>query len=324
MSEANSNYFELLEEDSWVEYLRSRLPYSFKRISELRNPRRFHLEEPELVTGTFSAKYHNFWKRGHAYYMVGKLVDNHHLSALWEAVRKTETDQLWHEALGSSLRFLPVSGYDIYNAIQMATVWKSVQSNILDRERVAMANVSQAVELSLKAALTHANFRNGDGFVFNAWHSIPDLYECLPPPLRTEIDAEAKIFAESYVIFRQQLETKVKRLADLSFRTLVDASLRESFRSELSEIAECVSRSNYTAYVNANDPGSDNHALHENWFAESLDELRHVEWMDTGGYFRYAPSRDVDELPTTILNHVLLLGRFMHEHLFPMAPSYEG
>ena len=153
------NYCDLTVEDSWIDFVRSRLPYSFKRIEYMKDGDVFELSEPELVTGVFSAKYHNYWRRAHAFYLVGKLADNHHLSKLWESVTRMETEPVLNEVMGRSRLLLPINANDIYNGIQMARLWKSAQANILDRERVAITNVMQAVELGLKAVTVHARFR---------------------------------------------------------------------------------------------------------------------------------------------------------------------
>ena len=63
------DYSDLPREDTWVEYLRTRLPYSFSEIHEQNG--QYMLSEPLLSTR--QAKYHNFWKRGYVFYAVGKL-----------------------------------------------------------------------------------------------------------------------------------------------------------------------------------------------------------------------------------------------------------
>ena len=73
--------------------------------------------------------------------------------------------------------------------------------------------------------------------------------------------------------------------------------------------------------------------MHDGWFKEALDQTKLVEEpADISQYFRYAPQKDKDELPTDLIHWVLLgfyegikdLGRFLYEHLFPVPPSDNG
>ena len=99
MTNTIPSYYELKKEDSWVDYLRTRLPYSFKQI-EVRDRgqnRHFVLSEPALETGPFAAEYHNYWRRGNVYYMSGKLLDYHSMSEVNQAYRSLEarTATVW-------------------------------------------------------------------------------------------------------------------------------------------------------------------------------------------------------------------------------------
>ena len=90
MTDTTPSYNELKPEDSWIDYLRTRLPYSFMQISEekpRRNPKHFQLAEPVLLTGTEAAERHNFWKRGNVYYMTGKLMDYYSMSQVTRGYR---------------------------------------------------------------------------------------------------------------------------------------------------------------------------------------------------------------------------------------------
>ena len=87
-------------------------------------------------------------------------------------------------------------------------------------------------------------------------------------------------------------------------------------------MAKRIRESNYTVFVNSNDPGADDKYLHEGWFKEALKQIKLITGPgDISQYFRYAPQRDRDELPTDLIHWVLVLGRFMYEHLFPVPPS---
>ena len=86
-----------------------------------------------------------------------------------------------------------------------------------------------------------------------------------------------------------------------------------------------IRESNYTAFVNENDPGKTVKQLHQGWFQEALDSVRRIEAPhDISQYFRHAPQQDKDELPVDLISWGLLLGRFLYEHLFPVLPSGNG
>ena len=92
MSEEADSYDALEVEDSWIDYLRRRLPYSFLRIRREKMPRerrrpgrQYILSEPKLHA---SGEYHNFWRRGYAYYVAGKLTDTWNLARLWVDYRR--------------------------------------------------------------------------------------------------------------------------------------------------------------------------------------------------------------------------------------------
>ena len=80
----NDAYLALSTEGSWIDRIRARLPYSFESIevlgtsSEERRNRvkRYVLSGPVLQEGSLSAERHNFWRRGHVFYMIGKLIAN--------------------------------------------------------------------------------------------------------------------------------------------------------------------------------------------------------------------------------------------------------
>ena len=73
MTDSTPGYCDLRIEDTWMDYLRTRLPYSFNRIEKKRSgpSRHYVLSEPVLLMGTLAAERHNFWRRGNVYYMSG-------------------------------------------------------------------------------------------------------------------------------------------------------------------------------------------------------------------------------------------------------------
>ena len=80
------NYFNLSDEDSELDYPRTRLPYSLRRIEQRDRDKHtyYFLPEPILESGTLSAEWYDFWKRGNVFYMAGKLSDQHSMSNLWK------------------------------------------------------------------------------------------------------------------------------------------------------------------------------------------------------------------------------------------------
>ena len=327
MSDTTPNYGGLPVEDSWIEYLRTRLPYSFNRIEQKGNgpSRHFVLSEPELLTGFLAAERHNFWRRGNVYYMLGKLLDYYSMPDVGHGYRMQEAIRLLTDAPGTQYLW-PNDIFAFYNSMQIEKVWGFAQDNHLDRERVMMTNVILAVELCLKAIMTHATFQETGGFKFNAGHDVAKLYAALPGSLRDEIAAESKVFAADYLGFRTQVETDIEKLRG---RRLSQApsypDAKQQAKADWNQIASRIRESDYTAFVNANDPGKTEQQLHERWFEEALDSVKLIEdTHDISQYFRYAPQKDKDELPVELIQRVLLLGRFMYEHLFPVPPSGNG
>ena len=318
------SYYELGYEKTWMDYLRTRLPYSFNRVEEKGSgqSRHFVLSEPVLQTGLHPAERHNFWRRGHIYYMSGKLLDYYSMSQIGQSYRMAEVVQLLADS-GIGRHLWPSNPYTFYNSMQMEKVWGFAQGNNLDRERVMMTNVILAVELCLKAVSTHASFRETDSFRFNAGHDVAKLYAALPDSLRDEIVAESEAFAKEYVAFRAKVEVDIRRIVDRHFSPLdAHPNWKERAEAEWNELARRIKESTYTAFVNSNDPGVGNKYLHEGWLEEALNQVKFIEAPgDISQYFRYAPHKDRDELPTDLIHWILLLGRFMYEHLFPVPPT---
>ena len=327
MSETTPSFFDLKDEDTWIEYLRTRLPYSFNRVEEKGSgqSRHFVLSEPVLLTGVNAAERHNFWRRGNIYYMSGKLLDFYSMSQIGESYRIAEVVQLLTDAGIAPYRW-PSNAPAFYNSMQMEKVWGFAQANNLDRERVMMTNVILALELCLKAVSTHASFRQTRSFRFNAGHDVAKLYAALPDSLRDEIAAESEAFAKEYVAFRANVEADIRRILDRRPSPQhPHPNRKEQAEAEWDELARRIRESTYTAFVNSNDPGVDNKYLHEGWLDDALDQVKLIEEPgDISQYFRYAPHEDRDELPTDLIHWILLLGRFMYEHLFPVPPSDQG
>ena len=286
------NYFDLAGEGSWIDYIRARLPYSFGRIEEKssHNRRYYVLSEPTVEEGSFSAKRHNFWKRGVVFYMTGKLIDLHSLSSLWKTHRDLKTNRLWNETLGGSLELPTIFSQDSYNAMQSEKVWRYIDSNVLDRERVLMTNVFQAVELCLKAVMAHARFRERNEFTFDYGHDITKLYEALPDELQEEIALESATFTRDYRAFRDQVEADIKILHNRWFQNPVRQYGDKPVSTEdWILMAKRIDRSNYTSFTNVNDP-----IPYEGWFEdESLHSVCTIDQMAS-------PNRDEPQASLTM------------------------
>ena len=318
------SYYDLEYENTWMDYLRTRLPYSFNLVEKKRSgqSRYFELSEPVLLTGFNAAERHNYWRRGNIYYMSGKLLDYYSMCQIGESYRSAEVVQLLTDS-GIATHRWPSNTFAFYNSMQMEKVWGFAQANNLDRERVMMTNVILAVELCLKAVLTHAFFRKERSFRFNAGHDVAELYAALPDSLRDEIVAESEVFAKEYVAFREKVEADIMQIFGRHLSPSdAQPNRKAQAEAEWNELARRIREGNYTAFVNSNDPGMGNKYLHEGWLVEALNQVKLIEEPgDISQYFRYAPHEDKDELPTDLIHWILLLGRFMYEHLFPVPPT---
>lgn len=324
MSDMTLAYCDLRIEDGWIDYLRTRLPYSFNHIEEMRDgpSRSYVVSEPVLLTGAFAAERHNFWRRGNVYYMSGKILDYYNMPEVGRSYRTLVVRQLLTDA-GIDPIIWPLKPIAFYNSMQMEKVWGFAQDNHLDRERVAMTNVVLAVELCLKAVSTHANFRESGSFMFNAGHDVSKLYGALPESLREEVTLESEVFAGQYLSFRASLEARINRM--LRPQPQTNPNRKGLTEAEWNELARNIREGTYTAFVNSNDPGMDEKYLHEGWFEEALSQVKLIEEPgDITQYFRYAPHEDKDELPPDLIHWILLLGRFLYEHLFPVPGPDNG
>lgn len=257
--------------------------------------------------------------------MSGKLLDYYSMSTIGESYRMKEVVELLTDSGIAPYRW-PSDAFSFYNSMQMEKVWGFAQENHLDRERVMMTNVILAVELCLKAVATHAAYRESGSFSFRAGHDVAKLYAALPDSLRDEIAAESEVFASEYVAFRERVEADIWRIGSPRRASpQPHPNRKEQAEAEWNRLAKRIRESVYTAFVNSNDPGADNKYLHPGWLEEALYQVRLIEEPgDISQYFRYAPHKGKDELPTDLIHWVLLLGRFIYEHLFPVPPPDTG
>ena len=292
------DYEDLKTEDSWIDYLRTRLPYSFKKI---RSERRDHiLSEPVRVR---HAAFHNFWRRGHVFYLVGKVVDAYDLSQWWVQYRKLLAERARGPAASCIGLADPPEYY--YNAMQLEKLWRRTRTpDELDRERVVMTNVCLGLEFCLKAVTAHAGHRRTGVFKFGSSHDLKSLYSDLPDKLKAEVEAESRVFARRYNEFRLRVEADVEHLRD------VPAGKRD-----WEDIGRGIDTDPYTAVIGMNDPCP---APDADWFDEAMDRVGDLS------YHRYSPDEGFDSYPTDAIHCGLTLGRFFYEHLFPVREGRDG
>ena len=206
--------------------------------------------------------------------------------------------------------------------MQIEKFWGFAQDNILDTERAVISNVTLAVELCLKAIMTHASFRGTSCFRFNAGHNLSQLYDSLPCQLQAEITEKSHAFAKGYVAFRTEVDADIQKIRASHLQQKADPDAIQQAKAEWNQIAKRIRESPYTAFVNDNDPGVDKKFPREGWFRETLEQTKRVEEpTEISQYFRYAPHKDTRmSCPQPSYFRVLLLGRFLYEYLFPVSP----
>lgn len=301
MSENTLDYANLPIEDSWVAYLRARLPYSFRNIRKTKH--RYILSGPQLSTQW--AEFHNFWQRGYVYYAAGKLIDMHGLHNYWR-----ESSKLYDPIFLKNPDLVPLHmrrpAQLVVNALQLEKLWAFPGYDHLDRERVTMTTIGQALEYCLKALQTHAEHHRAGVFAFTEGHDLKALYNSLPASLRHELHFESVMFAKQYRSYRQALEDAVARL-DKDFLAEPDPVIWSTLRDQ-------ISNTTYTCFINANDPPSVEslECTPENWLNTAIDSI------GQSTYHRYSPFQGKDTYPTMPIHRGLMLGRFMYEHLFPV------
>lgn len=301
MPETIPDYANLPIEDSWVDYLRTRLPYSFRRVRK--EKQRYVLSGPHLSTSW--AEFHNFWQRGHVHYAVGKLIDVHTLPTYWQAYSDTHESKL-RRGMGPIPEYPVYTAHDAVNALQLERLWAFAAHDHLDRERVTMTTICQAVEFCLKALQTHTGYRSTGVFAFADGHNLKVLYESLPCDLRQELHCESVGFADKFRDFGKVIEDAVSRFRRDPFAP-PDPDAWKRLKDHIDEFS-------YTSFVNVNDPASVEAlgCTPENWFETAIDSIEGIT------YHRYSPFQGKDKYPTTRIHRGLMLGRFMYEHLFPV------
>ena len=95
------------------------------------------------------------------------------------------------------------TAHDAVNALQLERLWAFAAHDHLDRERVTMTTICQAVEFCLKALQTHTGYRSTGVFAFADGHNLKVLYESLPCDLRQELHCESVGFADKFSRLRE-------------------------------------------------------------------------------------------------------------------------
>lgn len=293
------DYANLPIEDSWVGYLRTRLPYSFSQIRKEKE--RYVLSGPHLPSW---AEFHNFWQRGYVHYAAGKLIDVSTLPRYWQACSNTLESNRRNRVLPWP-EYPLYTTYDAVNALYLEKLWKFAEYNHIDRERVTMTTICQAVEFCLKALQTHTGYWATGVFAFADGHDLKELYHSLPIDLREELHCESIDFANKYRDTRKAIDQALSRFL---------IPIASSDVGAWKKLKECVEESRYTSFVNVNDPPSVEslRCTPQNWLDMAIGSIGGIT------YHRYSPFQGKDEYPTMQIHRGLMLGRFLYEHLFPV------
>ena len=323
---ALADYDALEEEESWIDYLRTRLPYSFERMEGPKSSRSqkgnryFRISEPVLEESTTFSEIHNFWIRGSIFYSAAKLLDFHPIGGL---LREYRTNVVSLTLLGQPAA-ATTRARSFYNSQQAEMALVRSSRNFLDRDRVVMTNVTMASELCLKAVMTHANYRSSKEFTFDAGHDLLDLYDGLPGSLRDELTTESRRFSRDYAEFRSRIESTLKALSDHSILPFLVGQEPAGYREQWEQVRNLTESSEYSAFVGSNDPTFALDNLPQDWLGEALAEFRKLRTEgDAYQYYRYGPSGGEDSLSTRPIDLGLLFGRFLYEHLFPVRVDWQ-
>ena len=222
-------------------------------------------------------------------------MDTHNLSELWISHRRLLAERTLYG--GNTVALGLLTALHNYNAMVLEKLWAPMQENHLDRERVVMTNVCQAVELCLKAVKTHAAYRECGTFWFDGDHDVKGTYDSLPETLKQAILTASRSFVKLYTAFRKAVEEDMKRL-------------KSGCAGNWEVVGNRVDSNTYTAILGANDPP----VISDGWFEEAI-RLMHTH---NSTYHRYSPKHGFDEYPVEPIHSGLILGRFLYEHLFPI------
>lgn len=201
------------DQDGWVPFLQDRICFSFKTIERFdakgkgaparhgpsnTNMSRsgYVLSEPTLDTKLEALNplddWHNFWRRGLAFYAAGKIIDANEVASMMNQFRFAQVT-----AETNAHPFL-WGAKDMWDSMQIERMFRLLSINRLDSERAMTAHFMQALEFIIKAALAHCNYHYTKMFYFQDGHNLVFLYDALPDCCRCEVERAANDFFDDF------------------------------------------------------------------------------------------------------------------------------
>ena len=247
--------------------------------------------------------YYNLWLRGVASYFAGLLLDRHGVADQWQYEILMATHGLLDDEQYPGRWTSLTNPRLFHDVLQLDKLFRFAKMNPIDRERVLMTNVMQALEFAFKAMQTHANYRDCKTFRFDSGHNVRELFEALPTDLQKEIEAESVRFGKEYLAHRTELERLIEK-------NRPDSRI-DRVRVDWSGVKRFISDHPYTMFLDGTDPGVARGFQQENWLCQALEDCEGID------YFRYSRNSAHDPLPVPSISAGLRMGRFFYEHLFP-------
>ncbi len=297
-------YLDLPEADTWIDYLRTRLPYSFGQIEgQQKQGRRFYVLRDPNPSYHMNPSYYNLWLRGVTSYFAGLLLDRYGVADQWQKEIFMATHGLLDDEQYPG-RWTSLTNPKLFHdVLQLDKLFRFAKMNPIDRERVLMTNVMQALEFGLKALQAHASYRECETFRFDSGHNVLVLFEALPTDLQKEIEVESARFGKEYLAYRSGLEKLIEKNGP-SLKT-------DKVRVDWSGVRQFISDYSYTMFLDGTDPSVARGFQQENWLRQALEDCEDID------YFRYSSNSAHDPLPVPSISAGLRMGRFFYEHLFP-------
>ena len=186
-------------------------------------------------------------------------------------------------------RICSITLWEYFNAVQLEKMRFHVEKNHLDRERVVMTNLCQAIEFCLKTLQVHAGYRKSRKFSFMEGHKCKELYDHLPDELKKELKGRSIEFCKSHEKYVQEVNTKLKQLEIKSL-------------SNWDGVGSWVESNPLSRIHNANDP-----VLNDgDWFEKAINNL------PDSVYYRYGTnSVNTQNVPDVVpIHYGITPGRF--------------
>ena len=254
----------------------------------------------------FSEQNTNYWAYGMALYATAKLIDQHPLTEF----AKTPRDILERSII---TRGHPFVTHDVahrtYDSVQYEHLIRLANHDRIVLEHIVVLNMSQAIELILKALQAHAAKMNGNQWTFDRGHKLPDLYSKLPRNLRTEIETEFEIFTKKY-------HNHVTKTQDILRSTSTFNPDIDKWAMTLNQIIDDLNAGGYSYVRNEANHDPINMSKYK---AHSIrTAIKEIPDIETN---RYGPKAGPDPYSTSGVEITLIIGRFFYEHLFPTTPK---